>query len=300
MKVTVAICTWNRANLLDQTLEHMRSLIIPDGVTWELLVVNNNCTDNTDEVIEKHMQSLPLKRLFEPKQGHSNARNCAIEHARGELMLWTDDDVIVDPFWIEAYTKVFAHEANAAYFGGTIEPWFEITPPKWLSWNLDLFHGAYAIKLPGQMTRPIVDPETPFGANMAFRTVELTNRRFDPSLGRIGPQMTSGDECQLISQLRKDGKSGIWVGAATVKHFIPASRMTHKYLWDYYHGIGCTQVIIEKMTNSQSQSTTSLRVRYWIGAFLSSLLHFHGGYRWAKYFTSCAISKGKLDSIVRE
>jgi hypothetical protein len=53
MHVTVAICTWNRAGLLAQTLEQMRQLVIPPGVTWELIVVNNNCTDDTDQVIAR-------------------------------------------------------------------------------------------------------------------------------------------------------------------------------------------------------------------------------------------------------
>ncbi|HMO35190.1 MAG TPA: glycosyltransferase [Gemmatales bacterium] len=85
MKVTGAICTWNRAKLLDQTLERMKCLEIPEGITWELLIVNNICTDNTDEIIEKHSLTLPIKRLFEPKQGLSNARNCAVESAKEKL-----------------------------------------------------------------------------------------------------------------------------------------------------------------------------------------------------------------------
>src|SRR5262245_53707365 len=86
MILTVAIWTWNRARLLDQTLARMRDLRVPAGGTWELLVVNNNCTDDTDAVIAKHASALPLVRLFEPKQGLSNARNCAVDHARGDLL----------------------------------------------------------------------------------------------------------------------------------------------------------------------------------------------------------------------
>ena len=61
-RVTVAICTWNRADLLDRTLAQMHRLWIPEGVTWELLVVNNNCTDHTDEVINRHAAALPLRQ----------------------------------------------------------------------------------------------------------------------------------------------------------------------------------------------------------------------------------------------
>ena len=75
MKITVAICTWNRAALLDQTLCEMHKLEIPAGVEWELLVVNNNCTDGTDAVVAEHAKGLPILRLFEARPGLSNAGN---------------------------------------------------------------------------------------------------------------------------------------------------------------------------------------------------------------------------------
>lgn len=73
MLVTVAICTWNRAALLDQTLAELGQMRIPDGVDWELLVVNNNCTDATDAVLVRDASRLPLRRLFESQPGQSRA-----------------------------------------------------------------------------------------------------------------------------------------------------------------------------------------------------------------------------------
>src|SRR4051812_4932182 len=105
IRVTVAICTWNRSALLDRTLTSMRHLVIPEGVEWEILVVNNNCTDDTDDVLSRHFAGLPLRRVFEPRQGLSNARNAAIDVAAGELICWTDDDVLVDPGWLSAYVE---------------------------------------------------------------------------------------------------------------------------------------------------------------------------------------------------
>src|SRR4051812_23825906 len=97
MRFSIAICTWNRARLLGQTLESMRALQVPAGVHWEFLVAKTRCTDETDEVIRRHAGHLPVRRLFEPKQGHSNARNCAVDAADGDLLIWTDDDVLVRP-----------------------------------------------------------------------------------------------------------------------------------------------------------------------------------------------------------
>ena len=144
MLVTVAICTWNRGKLLDQTLTQLRHLRIPEGVTWELLVVNNNCTDDTDAVIARHERHLPLRRLFEPKQGHSNARNCAVDHARGEYLIWTDDDVTVCREWLQVYEAAFEAHPEAAFFGGPIRPRFEGNPPRWLTRS----RGSLAIVIP--------------------------------------------------------------------------------------------------------------------------------------------------------
>ena len=76
MNISVAICTWNRSEFLNQTLKTLTNVRIPQGTSWEVLVVNNNCTDDTDEVVRRYAAVLPVRLLFEPQQGHANARNC--------------------------------------------------------------------------------------------------------------------------------------------------------------------------------------------------------------------------------
>src|SRR5512134_131488 len=105
MDLTVAICTWNRGELLRKTLEQMTELVVPPGVTWELLVVNNNSTDHTDAVAAGFRRRLPLRYLVEPTPGKSNACNLAVREARGDYILWTDDDVLVSPQWLAAYCR---------------------------------------------------------------------------------------------------------------------------------------------------------------------------------------------------
>lgn len=242
MNITVAVCTWNRAALLDRTLARMRDLVVPPGVTWELLVVNNNCTDDTDAVVARHADHLPLCRLLETKQGHSNARNCAVRHARGELLIWTDDDVLVEPDWLAQHARAAQAFPDAGYFGGTVDPWFECEPPRWITRNLDRLEGVFAIRRLGPELRPLADAEQVFGANLAFRTHLLRETEFDPTLGRIGSGMLSGDETTLIARLREKGWSGVWVGPAKVKHFVPAARLTARYVREFFRGLGRTSV----------------------------------------------------------
>ena len=221
MLVTVSICTWNRAALLDQTLTRMQSLQIPSGVDWELLVVNNNCTDETDRVLEKHSSILPLRRLFQPQPGLSHARNLVLDSAQGDLLLWSDDDVLVDPCWVSAYLDAARTWPDAAFFGGPIEAWFEVEPPKWIRDNLDLLRSPYAVKNLADLSRPLRCGETIFGANMAFRRDRIDGLTFDVKLGPSPNSEVRGEETEFISELIKRGSIGVWVATAPVKHFIP-------------------------------------------------------------------------------
>ena len=236
--ITVAICTWNRANILDKTLEQMRELRVPRGVQWELLVVNNNSPDHTDDVIEKHKEYLPLIRLFERKQGLSNARNCAISAANGELVIWTDDDVLVDPDWVAEYSRAAKSYPNYSFFGGLIKPWFEGTPPSWLVNSWGRVESAYA-------TRDFSDEEfdfspqrVPFGANYCVRREVQMKYLYDSNLGRTGVSMIGGEEVAVLRAMLSDGHRGRWLPEASVKHFIPRDRQNLSYLRSYYKGQG--------------------------------------------------------------
>lgn len=238
MKVTVAICTWNRARLLERTLTELQSLQIPDGVQWELLVVDNQCTDSTGDVIRQHENRLPLKWLFESEQGQSHARNCAIDAAEGELLIWTDDDVLVDPHWLAAYVAAAKKWPEAGFFGGVIEPWFESPPPRWLQVVWSQVETAYAARDFGAQEFAFDLKRVPFGANFAVRTAVQRSQRYDPSLGRIGSGMVGGDDTHLLRSLLAAGWEGRWVPKARVRHFIPKDRQSVRYLRRYYHGMG--------------------------------------------------------------
>ena len=238
MLVTVAICTWNRAKLLDQTLSEMHKLRIPEGVGWELLVVNNNSTDETDEVIARHSGRLPIRPLVEPKQGLSNARNCAVAAAQGELLLWTDDDVLVDPNWVSEYVRAAREWPDAAFFGGAVRPWFEGTPPRWLTRVWARVASAYATRDLGGEPFWFDHDRVPFGANYGMRISVQRHYPYDPSLGRKGDGMLGGEETSLLRAVLADGLAGRWIPDAGVRHFIPAERQTTRYLRGFFHGHG--------------------------------------------------------------
>jgi glucosyl-dolichyl phosphate glucuronosyltransferase len=298
VKLTVAICTWNRAALLDQTLTGMRELRVPPGASWELLVIDNNSTDDTKAVVAKHESALPVVYLFEPKQGHSNARNAGIEAANSDLLIWTDDDVIVDPSWLIEYAAAAEAFPDAAFFGGTIDPWFAVEPPAWVVRNLPALHGPFAIRQLGPEVRRLGDGELVFGASLAFRTLLLKEHRFNPELGRKGTGMLSGDETDLLARLRALGHYGVWVGSAKVRHYIPADRLTTGYVWKFFHGLGRTTQRLAPHDRGVPRVLGAPRwmVRRYLAARGKMLLHRPGrGQAWMDAFTKAAVARGIID-----
>jgi glucosyl-dolichyl phosphate glucuronosyltransferase len=106
MNVTVVICTYNRCKSLAKTLKSVAVSELPESVEWEVLVVDNNSKDQTRAVVEEFCQRYPkrFRYLFEPQQGKSQALSASIRAAHGEILAFTDDDVIVEPAWLSSLT----------------------------------------------------------------------------------------------------------------------------------------------------------------------------------------------------
>jgi len=218
----------------------MTSLDVPAGLDWELLVVDNGSTDDTDRVIDSFRERLPLRGLHEPRSGLANARNCAVDGATGEYLVWTDDDATPDAAWLQAYSAAFARWPGAAVFGGRVDAEFEGTPPSWLLRALWRIPGAYAMKDLEPEPKPL-DPDLglPFGVNFAIRLEEQRRHPYDPSLGRRPERPgLSGEETDVISRVLADGGSGWWVPEARVVHHIPRERQTIRHLRRFYAAYG--------------------------------------------------------------
>ena len=238
MLVTVAICTWNRSALLRKTLEQLTHLEPPRGFGWELIVVDNNSSDDTQSVLRDFTNKLPLRALKEPAPGKSNAANLVVREAHGEYIIWTDDDVLVSPDWVSQYVAAFQRYPEAEVFGGRIDPWFEGTPPRWLSDGFPAVAGVYAAMNINHPSGTAPENFYPLGANMALKRSAHLRHAFDP---RIGPQPGSsirGEEWMLVRDLRREGSQVVWLPEARVQHFIPRARQTEAYLRDWFHGNG--------------------------------------------------------------
>jgi glycosyltransferase involved in cell wall biosynthesis len=275
MFVSVAICTWNRAGLLDQSLTSMHNLQIPPQTDWELIIVNNNCTDTTDDVISKHEAILPIRRLFEPQQGKTYALNLASQAAKGEYIIWTDDDVLIDPDWIAFYVEAFKQWPESSIFGGPVKPFLVGNPPRWLMDALVISRvgDVYAAIDFGQEPIRLNRGQEPYGVNWAVRTKEQRKYLYDTTLGPDKGSKIGYEETDVIQRMFADGLEGRWVPNAWVTHYIPENRQTIKYIRKYHTGLGerkALQIYGNNKCPSFEEKTILIkimiksRLKYWI------------------------------------
>jgi glycosyltransferase involved in cell wall biosynthesis len=270
----------------------MRRLSIPAGVEWELVVVNNHCTDDTDEAVGRHKGRLPIRLLHEPRPGKSHALNTAIAAIRGGLILWTDDDVLVDEKWLEEHVAASEAWPEASFFGGPVQPWFEAPPPSWLTAAWPRVSAIYAIREVEESSPPMDARFHPCGANFAIRTNVQRQFLYDARLGRVGPSEVRGEETDVIFRLLSAGHRGVWVPGARVRHFIPRERLTLDYLRRFSFGHGQTAALPPAHGLWQR---TRLRTKIALNqAKYQIARRVFGPDEWIKYLTKASYYRGRL------
>lgn len=232
--VTVAICTWNRADSLRDTLQHFREATVPEGGSWEVLVVDNGSTDHTPSVVAAFEGLLPIRRVEEARPGLSHARNRAVAEARGRWILWTDDDVRIGANWIPAYLAAARDHPDTSFFGGSVAPHFEHDPPAWLLSVWDQVSALYAVREAPEGGGEIDLDYPPFGANFAVRADVQRRHPYDPELGHHQGRRGGMEEIECMASILRDGGHGLWVPGASVEHMLPADRLTASYLLRMY------------------------------------------------------------------
>lgn len=194
--ISVVICTYNRARYTRWALESLAEQNAPPE-TFEVVLVDNNSIDETPRLPEEFRDRLPrLRYERETKQGLSNARNCGMRAARGDYVIYLDDDAKAPPHWIARALQIIADPA-ADVFGGPYYPYYDHPRPEW-------FKDAYASKTHGDRARPLGPGEYVSGGNMAFRRdLLLGSRGFDPDLGMTGDKIAFAEEYALLDELRR-------------------------------------------------------------------------------------------------
>lgn len=238
MNVEIAICTYNRCASLDKTLHRLADANCSDCDSLRVLIVDNNCNDQTADVVRQHSDNLEILYLKESNQGQVFARNTAIEAAAGELLIWTDDDVNVSDIWLSSYVAAARSQTDYSFWGGPIQPVFENERPKWIADHWDKLCGCFAERQLGAEPFDFTPECLPYGANFAIRTSIQKQHPFATNLGRTDTSVLGEDELTLLRTVLQAGHKGSWLPDAAVDHMIDASRATTQYVGSYFRGQG--------------------------------------------------------------
>jgi GT2 family glycosyltransferase len=212
------------------------------------------------------------------------------------LILWTDDDVMVDSNWMTTYYNAALDFPEAVFFAGTIDPWITQALPAWIKPHFKEMNAVYAVNQHGEENRPFAKGDAVIGANMGFRTDVLRRFPFSSRLGSRGDTILIGEETELWHRLSHAGYKGMWLGKAKVRHFIRPERLTKAYVARWYKGIGRSMVLrgyFQEGKTLLGYSRWALLQRCKHKLCAGFYLPFHGP-RWFHSFRQAAILGGVL------
>ena len=260
MKFSIVVATYNRAEELKKTLESFAALRVNES--WEVVVVDNNSSDDTHAVVLEAARFFPVKLHYflETQQGRSAALNSGIGLARGELIAITDDDVRVDPEWLTNAANAL-ESLDCDYVGGKALPIWGGIRPDWLPNRGGKHWGVIALLDYGAEPLQFGDHHVPLGVNMIFRR-EVFNRAglWDNNIGRKAGTLLGQEVREWSQRARAAGLRGFYSPDLIVHHIIPGDRLTKRYFrrWFYWNGISRAILYETKGLDMESPESRSL------------------------------------------
>ena len=238
MKFSVLIPTYNRSDELRKTLQSLSKLSCSEE--WEVIVVDNNSTDNTAEVIAETSKMFPveMRYLFEGEQGKPAALNAGMAIARGNVIAFTDDDHRFEPDWLNQAALGF-QRFGCDYVGGKILPLFEGPQPRWLTTSSARHRSVIGMADYGPEAHEFAEKPA-MGGNLVVRKEAFARvGLWDNRLGRRGRTLLGQEQREWCLRARAAGLRGVYIPEMVVYHIVPAERLQKKYFrrWFYWHGI---------------------------------------------------------------
>ncbi|MEJ5351534.1 MAG: glycosyltransferase [Melioribacteraceae bacterium] len=219
--VSVIICTYNREKYLPSALHSLKNQTV-DKKKYEIIIVNNNSTDNTEEISKRFIKENPelnIKYVVETQKGLSAARNRGIKESDGEIIIFIDDDAEVTPNYVEEAIKFFQTYDDVDAMGGKIIPKYEDgKEPEWMS----IFLWGLVTKSDwGNKIRKYPYSKSPYGCSMALRK----NALYD--VGMFNEQLIFRSEDKYIFfQLKRHKKKYLYNPNFIVFHNVSKERIT--------------------------------------------------------------------------
>lgn len=255
LDASIVICTYNRGAMLRPALESIASQVVDAG-RIEVVIVDNNSTDDTHAVIESFIDGRSgWSCLFEARQGLSYARNAGVERASAPIVAFTDDDVRVAPDWIAQVKRVFDEHPEVDFVGGKVLPKWDGDPPAWLTkWHW------MPLAIVDHGDEPFyVDSSKPWcmvGANLSVRRKTLIDAGgFSPAFQRVKDIVGSTEDHEFQLRLWKSGRRGLYAPNVVVEAEVQSNRLTKSYhrRWHAGHGRFSAMMGTETITDDMPE-----------------------------------------------
>lgn len=227
--ITVVFASFNGERTLPIMLEAFCNLLIPDS-GWEIIAVDNASTDQTANIIKSYQTKLPIRYLYEPIAGKNNALNLALSVIRGQLIVFTDDDVVPDRDWLLSINTCAESRPDFAIFGGAIKPLWPRQPEEWILQHVPL--GITYALTNENLPEGEISISSVWGPNMAIRRAVFdAGFRYN---GNIGPDGSNnyamGSESEFTKRLDKAGYKAWFCTEAIVQHIIRENQLNPDWI----------------------------------------------------------------------
>jgi len=247
MDISILLSTYKRYDILKQTMESFCELDT-QGIQWEILVADNGDDAQTKRLIKNYEDKLPVKYFVENRLGKNFALNSLLCEGKGTLIIFTDDDVVVDPSWLKEILEGAKRWPKNDVFGGRILPkWPNVSKP--LSGiEKGFFASAYCIA-DWEIEEGPYEPSKVWGPNMAIRkNIFEKGWKFNESIGPQGKNYMMGSETDLTKRLQEKGFIPIYLPKALVKHQVRAEQLSAQWLYQRAYRRGRQKYFCDQKT----------------------------------------------------
>lgn len=237
--LSVIICTYNRDKYIYNVLKSLAgNTLSPDN--YEIVLIDNNCTDNTKNECERFAQdfsNVTFRTFVETNQGLSYARNRGIKESKGEVVVYVDDDALVNKEYLQTYYDFFNQHPEIDAAGGPIIPEYETAEPEWMSHYTKVLITCY--KYHGDKVREFPKNDFPSGGNAAYRASVFEKvGLFNVDLGRKGDSLAGAEEKDIFDKMTTLGMRFYYLPTAILYHQIPEKKLTKEYFDKLTYSIG--------------------------------------------------------------
>ena len=303
--VSVMICAYNSRLRLEPTLTSLKNQVVPVGVPWEVVLVDNASSDGTAEFATRFWgaHSVPLRVVRESTPGQLYARRTGMLECRYEFISWVDDDNWVANDWVDRVQNVMRAHSEVAVCGSRSEAVFECEPPPWFAEHA----GSYAVGLQAPVSGDVTERGRLWGAGMSVRRAawaQLHRDGFQEKLtGRVGSAVNSGcgEDGELCEELVRRGWRLWYDERLVLQHYMPAGRLTWNYCRNLYRGFGRGSEVLDRYARARKgQSVPNGRfaeIRHWLHSLALNLLFLARQRRRILNWKSAAAVEGDSDVV---